>query len=98
MTAKKKGTPAEATVTWDDSDIRTAYANAVNVTSTREAVSLYFGVNRTWNPSADRNFEVGLTNRVLLSPSAAARFAELLGEVLQRHEDRFGELEVEAGT
>ena len=44
------------TVHWDDSSMKTSYANVVNASSTREEVTLFFGTNLTWNPSEAKEF------------------------------------------
>jgi len=36
-------------IKWDDSAMKSSYANVCNVTSTREEVVMLFGVNRAWN-------------------------------------------------
>ena len=52
--ATKATEAAETTVEgtkikWDDSNMKSAYANVCNVSSTREEVVLLFGVNQAWN-------------------------------------------------
>lgn len=89
------GRPAAA-VNWDDSEMRTSYANVVNASSTREEMTLFFGTNLTWNPSDARQLNVKLNDRVVLSPYAAKRLWMLLGAVLKEYESRFGELTIEA--
>jgi hypothetical protein len=89
------GRPAAPTVDWDESDMRSTYANVVNASSTREEVTLFFGTNQTWNPGATREFHVRLTDRIVLNPYAAKRLWVLLGAVLREYESRFGPLRVE---
>lgn len=84
-------------VNWDDSDLRTTYANVVNATSTREEVSVFFGVNKTWN-GADGEFDVKLTDRMVLNPYAAKRLALLLAGVLTQYEKRYGKLDLDLGS
>lgn len=88
------GRPAAPTVNWDDSSMKTSYANVVNAASTREEVTLFFGTNQTWNPVGKTEFEVKLTDRIVLSPYAAKRLQMLLGAVLQEYERRFGSLDL----
>jgi len=92
------GRPAAPAVKWDDSQMKTAYANVVNASSTREEVTLFFGTNQTWNPTAASEFEVKLSDRIVLSPFAAKRLWLLMGAVLQEHEKRFGALDLGAAT
>ncbi len=89
------GQPAVPTVNWDDSQMRTTYANVVNAFSTREEVTLFFGTNLTWNPSEKREFNVRLSDRVVLNPFAAKRLWILLGAILKEYEQRFGALKID---
>ncbi len=89
------GKPAAPTVNWDDSQMRTTYANVVNAASTREEVTLFFGTNQTWNPGQSKEFEVRLEERVVLNPHAAKRLFVLMGAVLSQYEKRFGEIKLE---
>lgn len=94
-TPDEVGTPAAPTVNWDDSQMRTTYANVVNAASTREEVTLFFGTNQTWNPAKAKEFEVKLEERVVLNPHAAKRLFVLMGAVLAQYEKRFGEIKLE---
>lgn len=88
------GQPAVPTVNWDDTQMKTSYANVVNAASTREEVTLFFGTNQTWNPVGKTEFEVKLSDRIVLSPFAAKRLWTLMGAVLQEYERRFGPLNI----
>ena len=92
------GRPAVPTVNWDDSQMRTTYANVVNASSTREEVTLFFGTNLTWNPGEAKEFHVRLSDRVVLSPFAAKRLWILVGAMLKEYENRFGPLQMDLGT
>lgn len=82
---------AAPTVRWDDTQMKTAYANVCNVASTREEVVLLFGVNQAWH-AGQREIPVQLSDRVILSPFAAKRLSVLLSNVLREYENRFGPL------
>lgn len=86
------GRPA---VNWDDSAMRTSYANVVNASSTREEVMLFFGQNLTWNPAEAREFNIRLNDRIVLNPYAAKRLWTLLGALLREYEARFGPLNID---
>jgi hypothetical protein len=73
----------------------TSYANVVNAASTREEVTLFFGTNQTWNPVGAKEFNVRLSDRIVLSPFAAKRLWTLLGVILKEYERRFGTLQIE---
>jgi len=87
--------PAEtiaAQVTWNDTEMRTEYANVVNVVNTREEFSLLFGLNSTWAHVAEQGFEVKLSNRLILTAFAAKRLQILLTDRIADYERRFGVL------
>jgi hypothetical protein len=90
--AAQAKTQKEPTLKWDDTKMQTTYSNAVNVTSTREEVSLFFGTNQTWNLGDDNQVNVQLSDRIVLNPYAAKRLALLLSGVLKEYETRFGTL------
>ncbi len=85
---------AQFKIKWNDSNMRSVYANVCNVASTREEFVLLFGMNQAWNPS-QKELTVQLSDRVVMSPFAAKRLAVLLNNVLRDHETRFGTLDVE---
>jgi hypothetical protein len=87
--------PATATVKWDDTNLKSSYANVCNVSSTREEVVLVFGINQAWE-RGQNEVQVQLTDRIILSPFAAKRLALLLENVVREYESRFGELGIEA--
>ena len=78
-------------VQWDTSKMETAYANVCNATGTREEVVLYFGVSQP-TPAGQPDLTVQVSDRIILSPFAAKRLAQLLGNVVQAYEGRFGPL------
>jgi len=80
-------------VKWDDSTMRTTYANVCNVTGTREEFALLFGTNQTGIDQ--RELSVRLSDRIILSPYAAKRLAVLMGNVVREYEKRFGDLSIE---
>ncbi len=81
-------------IKWDDSQMKSAYANVCNVSSTREEVVLMFGVNQAWQ-RGQAEVVIQLTDRLILSPFAAKRLSLLLHGVMREYESRFGELPVE---
>ena len=91
----EEGAPVVPTVNWDDSGMRTTYANVVNASSTREEVNIFFGTNQTWSMNDKREFDVRLSDRMVLNPFAAKRLHLLLGVILATYEKRFGELKID---
>ena len=101
MATKASEGGAETTVEgtkikWDDSGMKSAYANVCNVSSTREEVVMLFGVNQAWN-RGQKEVTIQLTDRIIISPFAAKRLSMLLGSVVKEYESRFGTLNVEPG-
>ena len=89
--AVKTGRPQ---VRWDDSKMKSTYANVCNVSSTREEMTLLFGTNQTWH-TGQKELVVELTDRIVLNPYAAKRLSILLGNTIREYESRFGELAIE---
>jgi len=96
--AEKQETTAAAegprSIKWNDSNMKSSYANVCNAASTREEVSLFFGTNQAWNPT-ESEVTVQLTDRLILSPFAAKRLSMLLDNTLKEYESRFGELKLD---
>ena len=88
---------ASTKLKWDDSNMKSSYANVCNVTSTREEVVMLFGVNQAWN-RGQKEVTIQLTDRIIISPYAAKRLSMLLQGVVSEYEKRFGTLNVEAGA
>jgi hypothetical protein len=89
--------PQGARIRWDDSAMKSSYANVCNVTSTREEVVMLFGINQAWN-RGQQEVTIQLTDRIIVSPYAAKRLAMLLDGVVKEYEKRFGPLNVEGPT
>ena len=83
-----------ARIKWDDSSMKSSYANVCNVTSTREEVVVLFGMNQAWN-RGQKEVTIELNNRIVISPYAAKRLSVLLGNVVREYENRFGTLNIE---
>ncbi len=86
---------AQVKIKWDDSNIRSVYANVCNVAATKEEFVLLFGMNQAWNPGR-KELTVQLSDRIVMNPFAAKRLANLLNNVIRDHETRFGTLDVES--
>lgn len=85
--------PKQPRVVWDDTSMRTSYANVSNVLGTREEITLLFGSNQTWQPGQGE-VKVILSDRIVLNPYAAKRLLMLLDKGLREYEGRFGELKI----
>jgi Protein of unknown function (DUF3467) len=95
MSKEQKDRNAQPQVKWDDSNMKTSYANVCNAMSTREEVVLMFGVNQAWH-AGQKELTVQLTDRIILSPYAAKRLSVLLGNVVKQHEQHFGPLPLQS--
>jgi len=84
-------------IKWDDTGMKSSYANVCNVTSTREEVVMLFGINQAWN-RGQKEVTIQLTDRIIISPYAAKRLDTLLEGVVKEYEKRFGALNVEAAA
>jgi Protein of unknown function (DUF3467) len=80
-------------VVWDDSKMRTSYANVCNVLGTREEIMLLFGANQAWH-GGQKQVTVALSDRIVLNPYAAKRLQQLLAQGLKEYETRYGELKL----
>jgi hypothetical protein len=85
------GRPGSQPVNIDTSNLKSSYCNVCNASSTREEVVLNFGVNQNWD-LGQKNLEVQLLHRIILSPFAAKRLQEMLNKLISEHEARYGEL------
>src|SRR5260370_41943367 len=56
------GKPLAPTVNWDDSAMRTSYANVVNAASTREEVTVSLGLSFPGTRGGPRDFNVPSAN------------------------------------
>ncbi len=80
----------------DESDIQTTYANAFRTNGTAEEVLLDFGLNQaspTDQSQPEIVFKVG--QRIVMNYYSAKRLALTLGQLIRRHEQQFGELELD---
>ena len=80
-------------ISWDDSNMRSVYANVCNATGTREEIILLFGMNQSWH-SGQKEVKVQLTDRIVLSPFAAKRLGALLNNVVLNYEKQFGTIDI----
>jgi len=65
-----------AKVRWDDSRMKSTYANVCNAASTREEVTLLFGTNQTWH-SGGKEVIVELSDRIILNPFAMSGWCRI---------------------
>ena len=82
----------------DESKMQSTYANAFRTNGTAEEVILDFGLNLVGPPArpgepAQILFQI--TDRVIMNYYSANRLAITLSQLIRRHEESFGELELD---
>jgi hypothetical protein len=85
--------PQQVKVRWDDSNMKSIYANVCNVAGTREEIVLLFGMNQAWH-SGQSDVTIQLADRIVMSPFVAKRLAILLNNVTKDYESKYGALEI----
>jgi len=85
---------AETRIIRDSPNMRSAYANMVNVASGREEIVLMFGITQARH-AVQKEVKVQLTDRITLNPIAAKRLSILLNNALRDYETRYGPLQIE---
>jgi hypothetical protein len=78
-------------VKWNVEHLKSSYVNFANANSTREEVVMNFGLNTSWD-RGQSEVEIELAHRLVMSPFAAKRLAELLNKLMTEYEGRYGEL------
>ena len=84
----------------DERNMQSSYANAFRTNGTPEEVMLDFGLNVV-NPAAQQGQDqpqiiLHISHRVIMNYYTAKRLAITLGQLIRRHEEQFGELELDA--
>jgi hypothetical protein len=87
----KTSAVGQTKIKWDDTKMRTAYANVCNVASTREEIMVLFGTSQAWMNTTDE-VTVELSERVLLNPHAAKRLLAMLMKSISDYEAAYGSL------
>jgi uncharacterized protein DUF3467 len=72
-------------IIWNDREMRSSYANVINVATSNDEVMLLFGTSETWN-NAQKDVMVKLNERVIMTPATARRFQKLLTQRLDEFE------------
>jgi hypothetical protein len=86
-------TVGQTKIVWDDSNMRSVYANVSNVTGGREEIVILFGMNQAWH-AGQEEVKVQLSDRIVLSPFAAKRLSLLLNNVINDYEKRYGKMDI----
>ena len=81
----------------DERNMQTRYANAFRANATAEEVLMDFGVNLV-NPAQPQDqpeITFSVDQRVIMNYYSAKRLAITLSQLIRRHEEQFGELEMD---
>ena len=82
----------------DERNMTTTYANAFRTNGTAEEVMLDFGLN-LMNPTPQQQKQpeivFSVNQRVILNYFSAKRLAITLSQLIRRHEEQFGDLELD---
>lgn len=84
----------------DERNLKTDYANAFRTNGTAEEVMLDFGLNLVAPPVQQDGQQVPqivfqVNERIVLSYFSAKRLAITLSQLVRRHEEQFGEIELD---
>lgn len=88
-----KPTTKQPSVVWNDSNMKTTYANATNVVAGREEVVMLLGMNHNWQMAQDE-VKIDLLEKVVLSPYTAKRLAIMLHATLKAYEAKYGTIDI----
>ncbi len=87
------GAPQSSAIQIDISRAANSYANFCRVTGTPEELILDFGLNP--DPVGVPAEAIEIDHRIIMNFYTAKRFLAALQKTVQRHEDTFGELELD---
>lgn len=90
--AEKNAETVGTRVKWNVEQLKSSYVNFANANSAREEVVMNFGLNTSWDRSQPE-MEIELAHRIVMSPFAAKRLAELLNKLIAEYESRYGDLQ-----
>jgi hypothetical protein len=84
----------------DERNLKTSYANAFRTNGTAEEVMLDFGLNLVGPPVQQEGKQIPqilfqVNERVVLNYFSAKRLAITLSQLIRRHEEQFGEIELD---
>jgi len=81
----------------DESSLQTSYANAFRSNGTAEEVMLDFGLNVVGPPTQQGQPQIlfKVNQRVIMNYYSVKRLAITLSQLVRRHEEQFGEMELD---
>lgn len=94
LNGRPTGETSQLKIHWDRSNMKNSYADAFDVSVSREEIVLSFGVNQS--KGGKQQGTVQPSGRVILNSFTAKRFANALNKFIQEYESKFGPLEVKS--
>jgi len=88
----------EVVLRLDERNLRSSYANAFRTNATAEEVIIDFGLNLLTpppRPGAQPEIMLQVGERIIMNYFQAKRLALTLGQIVRRHEEQFGEIELD---
>ena len=88
----------EVTLRLDERNLKSSYANAFRTNATAEEVMLDFGLNLIVPPprqGGQPEIMFQVNERIVMNYFQAKRLALTLGQIIRRHEEQFGEIELD---
>jgi len=88
----------EVTLRLDERNLKSSYANAFRTNATAEEVMLDFGLNLVTPPQrqgGQPEMMMQVNERIIMNYFLAKRLALTLGQIIRRHEEAFGEIELD---
>lgn len=96
--AREQTGQREVRLAIDEREMKTCYANAFRTNGTAEEIMLDFGLNLI-NPAGQQQNQpqiiFKISERVILNYYSAKRLAITLSQIIRRHEEQFGQLELD---
>lgn len=96
MTQNNTVAGTQVRIHWDDSSLKSGYANVFNVGISRAEIVLLLGMGQI-SPANRKELRIRLSDRIVMNPFAAKRLATLLNRVIRDYEFRFGSLHMQGG-
>ena len=85
----------------DERDVSTGYANAFRANATAEEIILDFGLN-VLNPASQQQempeIIFSIDQRIIMNYYSVKRLAITLSQLIRRHEEQFGELQLDVNA
>ncbi len=79
-------------IIWDDTGMRSTYANITEVRGSREEIKILFGVEQV-RQTGRNEIRVRLTDQVVLRPLIAKKMAIVLSNIVRNYEERWGTID-----